>query len=235
MNTTHRSKETEIMDDFNMGGETLTSSLDNIAWINRILGGNKPILKAIKTMAAAAAKGSVIHITDVGCGNGDMLRAIADMGKQEGFNFKLTGIDANQYTIDYGTQLSKDYTEISYSCNDVLSKDFSMPSSDIILFTLTLHHFKDEEILILLRDANKCAKKSVIVNDLERSKISYILFGWLSYVFRLGEMNANDGKVSILRGFKRKELEQYAGELNLKQYSIQWKWAFRYQWIIQKL
>jgi len=41
--------------------------------------------------------------------------------------------------------------------------------------------------------------------------------------------------VSILRGFKKTELEQYSKALQLKKYTIQWKWAFRYQWIIQKI
>jgi hypothetical protein len=42
-----------------------------------------------------------------------------------------------------------------------------------------------------------------------------------------------DGLISILRGFKRKDLETYARELELST-SIKWRWAFRYEWIIQK-
>jgi hypothetical protein len=37
-----------------------------------------------------------------------------------------------------------------------------------------------------------------------------------------------------LRGFKRDELIGFSEKLNLKKYSIQWKWAFRYQWIVEK-
>jgi heme/copper-type cytochrome/quinol oxidase subunit 2 len=46
-------------------------------------------------------------------------------------------------------------------------------------------------------------------------------------------MSKEDGLVSILRGFKKPELEQYSKKLDFKNYSIQWKWAFRYQWIIK--
>jgi hypothetical protein len=48
-------------------------------------------------------------------------------------------------------------------------------------------------------------------------------------------MNDTDGKLSILRGFKRKELKALARKMNFKNYSIRWKWAFRYQWIISDL
>jgi hypothetical protein len=37
-----------------------------------------------------------------------------------------------------------------------------------------------------------------------------------------------------LRGFKKKELVYFSKKLQLSNYKIQWKWAFRYQWIIKK-
>jgi hypothetical protein len=47
-------------------------------------------------------------------------------------------------------------------------------------------------------------------------------------------MSREDGLVSILRGFKKKELEIFSNKLKFVNYKIQWKWAFRYQWIIRK-
>ena len=77
-------------------------------------------------------------------------------------------------------------------------------------------------------------KKGIVVNDLQRSKLAYRLFQMLIFIFRLEKMTANDGLISILRGFKRKDLEKFSKDLGLKKYSIKWKWAFRYQWIIEK-
>jgi hypothetical protein len=75
----------------------------------------------------------------------------------------------------------------------------------------------------------------MVINDLERSALAYRLFQALCFVFRLNEMSKKDGLISILRGFKREELEQFSKKANFKNYSIQWKWAFRYQWIIRKV
>jgi 2-polyprenyl-3-methyl-5-hydroxy-6-metoxy-1,4-benzoquinol methylase len=36
-----------------------------------------------------------ITIVDVGCGNGDMLRTLADYGLQHNLKFNLIGVDAN--------------------------------------------------------------------------------------------------------------------------------------------
>jgi hypothetical protein len=74
-----------------------------------------------------------------------------------------------------------------------------------------------------------------VINDLHRSIIAYRLFQGLCFVFRLSEMSKKDGLISILRGFKKEELEQFSKKANFKNYSIQWKWAFRYQWIIRKV
>jgi 2-polyprenyl-3-methyl-5-hydroxy-6-metoxy-1,4-benzoquinol methylase len=234
MNMKYRSKETEIMDDFSMDGEELKTSLDKIAWINRILGGNVSVLDAVKSIAKKEA-GREISIADIGCGNGDMLRAVADMGRKENLQFRLHGIDANECTIAYSKELSAMHPEISYSCSNILHPDFEMDNYDIVLFTLTLHHFSDEEIITLINKTKAHVKLAIIINDLERSNLSYVLFTWLSSITGLGNMNKNDGKISIKRGFKRKELKLFSEKLKLESYSIQWKWAFRYQWIINKL
>ena len=106
---------------------------------------------------------------------------------------------------------------------------------DIVLCTLTLHHFKDEEILSLMKVFYQKASIGIVINDLHRSAVAYRLFQALCWVFRLNEMSREDGLTSILRGFKKEELEQYSKKLQLKNYTIQWKWAFRYQWIIKKI
>jgi hypothetical protein len=46
-------------------------------------------------------------------------------------------------------------------------------------------------------------------------------------------MSREDGLTSILRGFKKEELLHFSKKLNFSNYKIQWKWAFRYQWIIK--
>jgi hypothetical protein len=47
-------------------------------------------------------------------------------------------------------------------------------------------------------------------------------------------MSREDGLTSILRGFKKEELINFSKKLNFKNDKINWKWAFRYQWIIKK-
>jgi 2-polyprenyl-3-methyl-5-hydroxy-6-metoxy-1,4-benzoquinol methylase len=233
INTKYRSTAPEIMDDFDMEGEILRDALDKIASINQLLGGNKVTLQGLKALIRNQPAGTTIRITDIGCGNGDMLRVLAKYAERNQLKFKLLGIDANQFTIAHARSLSAAYPNISYSCEDIFDQSKQSARADIILCTLTLHHFRDEEIISLLQRWLPETRLGIVINDLERSALAYRLFRLLCYVFGLNDMSREDGLVSILRGFKRKDLQRYSGILNLKKYTIKWKWAFRYQWIIK--
>jgi 2-polyprenyl-3-methyl-5-hydroxy-6-metoxy-1,4-benzoquinol methylase len=232
--TKHRSDDSEIMDNFQLEGDALKEALDKIAQINQLLGGNKLTLKGVAKLLKKIPDSKRITIVDVGCGNGDMLRKLADFGYQNNLNLELIGIDANKFTVNYAADLSKGYSNIAYRCEDIFDKSFSELKYDIVLCTLTLHHFKNDEIVKLLGLFNKKSKLGFVVNDLHRNAFAYRLFQALCFVFRLNKMSREDGLTSILRGFKKEELTAFSEKLGFKKYSIQWKWAFRYQWIVEK-
>ncbi|TRX35726.1 methyltransferase domain-containing protein [Flavobacterium sp. ZT3R18] len=234
INTKYRTDKSEIMDDFDLEGDVLREALNKIAKINQFLGGNQLTLQGVKKLISKSSQSDEITIVDVGCGNGDMLRKLADYGAENKLNFQLIGVDANRYTIDYARELSIKYSNIRYCCEDILSNSFKEIRCDIMLCTLTLHHFKNKEILDLLTVFNLNSRLGIVINDLERSAIAYRLFQILCLVFKLESMPCKDGLTSILRGFKKRELVQFSEMLNFSNYKIQWKWAFRYQWIIEK-
>jgi 2-polyprenyl-3-methyl-5-hydroxy-6-metoxy-1,4-benzoquinol methylase len=232
INTQYRTQEAEIMDDFSLQGKDLKEALDQIARINQLLGGNKVTLHGVKKILKNLDRTKTITIADIGCGNGDMLRMLARFSQRKNYTFKIIGIDANDFTINYAKTLSASYPNIEYQCMDIFSEDFKLVKYDIVLCTLTLHHFTDDEILNIITIFKKNAAAGIIINDLHRSKTAYRLFEMICFIFNLSSMSRKDGLVSILRGFKKKELEEFSKKTNLKNYTINWKWAFRYQWII---
>jgi hypothetical protein len=231
INTTQRTDAIEIMDDFSINGRILHDTLDALANINKWLGGNKVTLNGLKKVIKNHPKNEPLTIIDLGCGGGDILRKVANYGKKEGYIFNLVGIDANKDAMVYARQLSKNYPEISFIDCDIFSDEFESLQYDVVLTTLFLHHFKEEEIINILSTTKKKAKLGIVVNDLHRNPLAYYLFKLICLTIK-NKMIIEDGLTSILRGFKRKDLENFSKELKVTP-QIKWKWAFRYQWIIK--
>jgi 2-polyprenyl-3-methyl-5-hydroxy-6-metoxy-1,4-benzoquinol methylase len=232
INTTQRTDATEIMDDFSISGKILHKTLDTLANINKWLGGNKVTLYGLKKVIKNHPKNVPITIIDLGCGGGDILRKVSKYGKKEGYIFKLVGIDANEDAVDYAREISKDYPEISFVACDIFSDAFESLQYDVVLTTLFLHHFKEDQIINMLSSLKKKAKLGIVVNDLHRHPMAYYLFKLVCVTIK-NTMIIEDGLTSVLRGFKHHELENFSKILQVKP-QIKWKWAFRYQWIIQK-
>lgn len=232
MDIRQRSQEEEIMDDFALAGETLREALDEIARINRWLGGNQITLSGVRQLLREQSFDRPVRIWDLGCGGGDMLRQLAKWGRRQQMAFELTGIDANADAIAYARELSKDFPEISYVHAILPDDSLDTRSVDIVLCTLFLHHFSEAAILDMLQRYSSKATTGLVINDLQRSALAYFLFGLIT-LFHRNKMTREDGLTSIKRGFRRFELEVWATKLKRRTSQIRWRWAFRYQWIIQ--
>tara|TARA_B110000091_G_scaffold176096_1_gene190792 strand:+ start:7613 stop:8323 length:711 start_codon:yes stop_codon:yes gene_type:complete len=232
ISTKRRTDKEELMDDFSIGGDLLRDTLDKLEKINRWLGGNLMTVKTLKKVLKNHPKEKELTIADIGCGHGDILRDVAKFGRKNGYKMKLIGMDANPTAIAYANELSVEFSELSFMTEDVFSEAFKDRRFDVVLATLFLHHFKEDPLVSFLGNTLKQTKIAIVVNDLHRHKLAYYLFMLLS-VFIKNNMIIEDGLTSVLRGFKRRELVKISQRIQVKS-QISWKWAFRFQWIIQK-
>lgn len=232
VSTKYRSNEEEIMDDLDYNGPILHDSLDKLAKINQWLGGNIVTINGLKKALKNHNKTETITIIDLGCGGGDILREVSRFGKKNNYNFKLLGVDANPHTVNYASELSPEYENIKFKAIDIFSKEFEALEYDLVLTTLFLHHFEDDQLVSFLKPVLEKAKLGIVVNDLHRHKLAYYLFKILCTTIK-NKTIVEDGLTSVLRGFKRSEMEDISKKINAN-YQIQWKWAFRFQWILKK-
>ena len=234
VNTKYRTRDSEVMDDFELKGEELAKTLRDLDKVNKWLGGNQITLEGIKKIISTTSPGKPVRIVDVGCGNGMMLRQVAEYGRKNNVNLELLGIDANPYAIEIAEGLAKDYPEIKFEAINIFSTSFAEKKYDIVLCTLTLHHFEDAKIEQLLKVFLESARLGIVINDLQRSRAAYYLFQVFCAVFIHNEIAREDGLTSILRGFRKSDLEKFSRKFKVKYQKIRWKWAFRYQWVIIK-
>lgn len=232
VDTSTRSEAKELMDDFSLEGNVLRDTLDKIETINRLLGGNQVTVNGLLKLIKQHPKDQLLTIVDLGCGHGDILRSVSKALRKKGYQHQLIGIDANEDAIAYARELSSTYPEIEFKTQNIFSEEFTSTQYDVALCTLFLHHFTDEEIHNFLPVILNSARYGIVINDLHRHKLAYYLFKGIT-LFIKNQMVKNDGLISILKAFKRRDLKRISNSLKTK-FDIRWKWAFRYQWIIQK-
>tara|TARA_R110001592_G_scaffold9544_2_gene50514 strand:+ start:257 stop:964 length:708 start_codon:yes stop_codon:yes gene_type:complete len=230
---TRRSTEIEIMDTYSGTTKELDTILQDINKVNRLLGGYSITLSAVFKLLALENKESYT-ILDMGCAEGTMLRKLATEARKRNIKLNLIGVDLNKQGLELATYYSTEYPEITFLEADILTTDFSKWNIDVVMTTLTLHHFSDEGVVKFVNQFNTLAALGVVINDLDRNPLAYYLFKAFSFFFIKTVIAKKDGLLSIQRAFKKKDLLEYAAQVKSASHDIQWKWAFRYVWVLKK-
>jgi len=221
-----RSQEEEIMDDLDISGPVIAQTLRELNTINKWLGGNQISVRAFEKMARGKRE---IKVADLGCGGGDIMVAMARVSRKAGQQARFTGIDANAHIVDYAQKHTAEFPEVDYQVVNIFSDDFISQSFDIIHCCLFTHHFTSEELVTLFRQFRKQARVGVIINDLHRHPLAYGSIKVLTNLFSRSHMVRHDAAVSVARGFKRCELEDILHGAGIHDYSLSWRWAFRWR------
>lgn len=227
-----RSTEMELMDDFQGSKEELKIVLEDISRVNRLLGGNRITINAVAELIRNNPQDSYV-IMDLGCGDGTMLRELAKYCIENRIKVNLIGIDLNTDALEIATESSFEYPEIQFLKQDVLQLTPTDFNCDILISTLTTHHFTNEELPKFLKQFALLAKLGFVNNDLHRSHLALFLYRLFSKVFIRTRTAKIDGAISIKRGFKKNDLQALAKQLPQMKHFIKWKWAFRYVWIME--
>lgn len=220
-----RSNEAEMMDDFNLGHQVIDPIMNELEVVNKLLGGYRVFFDAFETLGLQDG----MTISDWGCGGGDSLRVIAKWTRKRGIKLNLVGVDATASAIEYARERSKDYPEISYIHSDVMSADLKHDQFDVVISSLFTHHFPEREWIALIQKMANCASQYVVINDLHRHSFAYHSIGLLTRLFSRSEMVKHDSMLSVLRSFKKHELNKMLREAGVSNYTIKWMWAFRWQ------
>jgi 2-polyprenyl-3-methyl-5-hydroxy-6-metoxy-1,4-benzoquinol methylase len=145
---------------------------------------------------------------------------------------ELTGIDANQFMLDYASAKSQKYPEISYRQFDIFSSEFQAQPYDILTCSLFCHHFSDDELVTLLRQWQQQAQVAVVINDLHRHWLAYYSIKWLTRLLGGSYLVQHDAPLSVARAFRRKDWVYLLERAGIARYELRWRWAFRWQLVI---
>ena len=220
------------MDDLSLSGKALAQNLEELEVINRRLGGNGVVLNALGNLLKDSKVEDEVSIVDFGTGGGDLPRVIAKWARKRKYKLQINGIDANPFMIEFSRKKASPFPEIQFEGADIFSAQFQSRQFDISLCSLFCHHFTDEDLVGMFRQMADQSKIGFIVNDLHRHPVAYRGIQFLTWLFRGSHLVRHDGPVSVLRAFKKRELEALLEKAGIENYSLRWKWAFRWQLVV---
>lgn len=229
-----RSDGVEIMDDLTCSGQVVDQTLVELEVINKWLGGNAVTVNGLQSILTTNQRkgNNNFVITDLGCGGGDMLKLLATVFKKKSSKASFIGIDANANIIEFAKRNSAQFSEIKFETVDILSSDFKNRRFDIVLATLFFHHFTSQQLIDIFNLLKAQSKFGIVINDLHRHWLAYYSIKLLTKFFSKSSMVKYDAPLSVLRGFRKKELIEILQKAGIKNYSLKWKWAFRWQLVI---
>lgn len=198
--------------------------MEELDFINKHLGGHKITIRGVKTLATKP----VLQIAEIGCGGGDNLRIIKNWCNKKNISATLTGIDINPDCIRFANERASN-KDIFFIRNDYRLVEFDS-NPDIIFSSLFCHHFSNEELIKMMQWMFEHSKLGFFINDLHRHPFAFHSIRILTNTFSKSYMVKHDAPLSVRRGLARKEWETIFSQAGIKNYTIEWQWAFR--WLI---
>lgn len=228
-----RSSAEEIMDDLHCSGEDLHQTLRELESINHLLGGNYVTLNGMDQLLEETRTSKDLHIVDLGCGSGDLLKLIRRLLDKKKINGVLTGIDANPNVVKFALSQTPASCRIQYESLNIFSDEFKARKFDIVTGTLFFHHFTTEQLVGFFKQLKSQASLGLIINDIHRHWFSYYSIKWLTQLFSRSRMVRHDAPQSVLRAFTKYELLGIMDQSGIVNFRIKWRWAFRWQVIVR--
>jgi 2-polyprenyl-3-methyl-5-hydroxy-6-metoxy-1,4-benzoquinol methylase len=222
----NRSYQKELLDGKNIPFADIQQNMQELNFINTWLGGHAITIDGFKQILQGRKK---ITVCEIGCGGGDNLLAIYNWCNKNNIAIQLTGIDYNKDCIDIArTRLQATHTE--FITSDYKEAGFGNNKPDIIFSSLFCHHFTNEELLYMLNWMHANTRLGFFINDLHRHFLAFYSIKILTRLFSKSYLVKNDAPLSVERGFVKKEWLDLLEQSSANNYSIHWKWAFR--WLI---
>lgn len=221
-----RSLKLERIDTGDYTPEEYDRFLHEIRLVNRFAGDNRALKNSLlREIRQENLKD--FSVLDVGAGSGELLRVIARFARKSGRRAQLYGLELNARSAASILEESKDFSEIKAIRGNALELPFNDNSFDYAICSLFTHHFMDENVIKILQEFSRIARRKIFVIDLHRHKMAYAAYQIFCAALRISPLVREDGSLSILRSFVPNELESLAKKARLENVRVERHLPFR--------
>lgn len=184
-----RKPEPEFLD--TCSPEEAARNLADLARINRWFGGNRILAALLRPHLRKNPRASVL---DVGAADGATIRNLETEFPQARF----VALDRSERHLRSGRGVR--------ILADVGQWPVREASVDIVICSLFLHHFQDDEVSRIWERFRFSAREAVIAVDLQRHGIARRFLSWTRPILGWDAITVHDGEVSVDASFEPRQL-----------------------------
>jgi len=180
-------------------------------FVNRTGGGIRVVCRFLGEELSDGDRHRTIRILDLGSGDCYVPLAVSRWARQKGYDVEFTCLDHNAVAMSMareGIQRSGDGS-VKLEKADIFTFRPVVPF-DYAVGSMFFHHLTTEEIGRLIEHLRGFVRKAVLINDLRRDLLHYIV--WYVLALPIDPEIRHDALLSIRRGFKPAELATLLGK-----------------------
>jgi 2-polyprenyl-3-methyl-5-hydroxy-6-metoxy-1,4-benzoquinol methylase len=228
-----RAEEPELMDDFSMGGDDLHEALRDLRLLNQIFGASGPTIYGVERLWIQANSPKHLSILDVGAGSGDVNRHLLKWADKKGIEIRITLADVTPEACEEARIFFHDEPRVEVRLVDI--RNITEACVDIVTGSQFIHHFAGDELHAMVSHMHKASKLGVVINDIHRQWIPWVVVWVVSRVVSSNRYIRHDGPLSVAKGFRASDWVELSEALKLPQLIYSWRPLFRYAVVIPKV
>jgi SAM-dependent methyltransferase len=221
-----RSYELEHLDKGDYTSEEYEGCIVELQLVNQWLGDASALRRTLLREIEDSQLQS-FSVLDVGAGSGELLRVIGKWARTGSRSARLCGLEMNARSAFAIVDESNSFPEVTAVRGDAFHLPFVDSEFDYAICSLFTHHFVDEQVVAVLRELDRVARRRIFVIDLHRHPVAYYFYTTVGRLFLHNRLLREDGALSILRSFKPDELAELARIAGLKNAEVKRYFPYR--------
>lgn len=222
-----RNLQPEEMDRPDIAVEAFAGSLRALERINWWSGSAGILWPALRTLARELAP-QPLRVLDIATGAGDLPLRLWRRARQTRLPVDIHGCDRSPHAVAFACQRAEAAgADVKFFQCDALADPFP-GKYDAVVSSLFLHHLDEEQAAALLGRMKQAARRLVLVNDLARSRLGFLL-AWAGVrVLSRSPVAHVDGPRSVEGAFTPAEALALAERAGLHGAAVARRWPCRY-------
>ncbi len=185
----------ELLDDDAGTPAEVADSLADIRFLNHYFGGVPTTRRMIERVARSTGRCS-FSMLEVAAGSGDLPHSVRNALLPKGIRLEITLLD--RCSSHLGNSENK-------VVGDALALPFPGGSFDLISCCLFVHHLASAEVNIFVKEALRCSRVAVLINDLVRHPVHFAAACAGRLIYR-SRITRNDAPASVRQAYTAGEM-----------------------------